>query len=131
MAPNRKVKQILDDADVDLIFHNCGELTDGMLESIASLNPPILSLGSSRRLWEDARLVPSDTVIFGNLPTKKFYSDAEVPLDQVPVLACELLSRMRETGHPYILGSECDVLCVTGSEKKIKDKVDAFMTCTC
>jgi hypothetical protein len=32
-------------------------------------SPVILSLGSSRVLWEDAQLVPKHVVLYGNLPS--------------------------------------------------------------
>jgi uroporphyrinogen-III decarboxylase len=131
MAPNRKIKALLDEAGVDLILHDCGELTDKMVSDLATLDPVILSLGSSRTLWEDAARVPKHIVLYGNLPTKKFYSDDLVPRDQVPAMACELIRRMREVGHPFILGSECDVLSVPGSETTIKEKVAAFLHCDC
>jgi hypothetical protein len=38
--------------------------------------------------------------------------------------------KMRDTGHPFILGSECDVLSVPGSEREILAKVEAFMKLT-
>lgn len=125
----RRIKQFLDDRQVDLIFHCCGELTDEMVRQFASLEPVILSLGSSRVLWEDARLVPKHIVLFGNLPSKRFYSDELITRVQVEELACELIERMRQVGHPFILGSECDVLSVKGCEKIIKEKVDAFLNC--
>ena len=74
------------------------------------LHPAILSLGSSRKLWEDAAVVPKDVVLFGNLPTKNFYSDAAVPIERVEEMTRDLIRRMAETRHPYIVGSECDVL---------------------
>jgi uroporphyrinogen-III decarboxylase len=127
----RRIKAFLDERGVDLIFHCCGELTDEMVQAYASLEPVILSLGSSRVLWEDARLVPRHVVLYGNLPSKRFYSDDLVTREQVEQLACELLQRMREVGHPFILGSECDVLSVQGCEQTIKEKVQAFVTCDC
>jgi uroporphyrinogen-III decarboxylase len=131
MAPNRKIKALLDEMGVDLILHDCGELTDQMVCDLATLDPVILSLGSSRTLWEDAARVPKQIVLYGNLPTKKFYSDDLVPRDQVPAMTCELIRRMKEVGHPFILGSECDVLSVPGSETTIKEKVAAFLRCDC
>ena len=131
MQPNRVVKQLLDQAGVDLIFHNCGELVDPMVSEFATLDPVIFSLGSSRKLWHDAALVPNNIVLYGNLPTKKFYSDAEIPLSAVPAMTRDLMQHMNVTGHPFILGSECDVLCVDGSEALIKNKVEAFLTCEC
>jgi uroporphyrinogen-III decarboxylase len=124
---NRAIREQLRRRDVDLIFHDCGELLDGMVERFASLDPAIMSLGSSRLLWKDAALVPKTTVLYGNLPTKQFYSDELVSVDKVRQLSRDLIRRMREVGHPFILGSECDVLSVPGSEQTIQAKVEAFL----
>ena len=121
---NRRVKERLDKRGVDLAFHCCGEIIDEMLKGFCSLRPAMLSLGSSRRLWEDAAIVPDDIVLFGNLPSKKFFSD-ELPLPVLEKMANELVEKMRETGHPFILGSECDVLHVDGCRGKISGKLDA------
>ncbi|RIK88622.1 MAG: hypothetical protein DCC67_00340 [Planctomycetota bacterium] len=123
----RALQEALKERDADLILHDCGELTDGMVARLASLEPAILSLGSSRRLWEDARLVPRRTVLYGNLPTKRFFSP-ELPLDEVVRLTGELTARMKTSGHPFILGSECDVLSVPDCEQEIADKVAALLT---
>jgi uroporphyrinogen-III decarboxylase len=127
MQPNTRIRQLLAARGVDLIFHDCGELLDDMVRRFTTLNPAILSLGSSRTLWEDARLVPKTTVLYGNLPTKRFYSDSLISLADVQRLAGELIEKMRGAGHPFILGSECDVLSVPGHERTIRDKVEAFM----
>ena len=111
------------------LFHNCGELTDDMVEAFADrLQPTLLSLGSSRKLWEDASLVPAEVVLYGNLPSKSFYSDSVMPVDEVtPARTAELLAAMRQTGHPYILGTECDVLHVPEAGSKIMRKVEAML----
>ncbi len=131
MEPNQKIKALLNEHQVDLIFHDCGELTDGMLQRFSRLDPAMLSLGSSRKLWEDARLVAQTTVLYGNLPSKHFYSDAQLNVLKVKSLAEELLDKMAATGHPFILGSECDILSVPNCETTIRSKVDAFMNCRC
>jgi uroporphyrinogen-III decarboxylase len=127
MRFNRTIRDQMQARGVDLIFHDCGELLDGMIRRFAELDPALLSLGSSRRLWEDAALVPMTTVLYGNLPTKQFYSDNLVPVARVRQLADELTRRMHEIAHPFILGSECDILSVPGSEETIRTKVDAFL----
>src|SRR5579862_7567769 len=128
MEPNLRVKAALDGGGCDLIFHDCGELIDMMVEAFAQrLRPVILSLGSSRRLWEDARLVPAEVVLFGNLPTKSFYSDGAMPLEEVVRRTEELVSRMASCGHPYIVGSECDVLFVPEARDTIARKVAAML----
>jgi uroporphyrinogen-III decarboxylase len=127
MEPNRRLRKLLADANVDLIFHDCGELQDDMIRRFVTLDPAIMSLGSSRKLWEDAALVPKNIVLYGNLPTKQFYSDALLSLADVKRLKNELVVRMREAGHPFVLGSECDVLSVPGHEQTIKEKVEEFL----
>ena len=128
MEPNLRLKAVLDAAGCDLIFHDCGELIDLMVEAFANrLHPVILSLGGSRKLWEDARLVPSDVVLYGNLPTKSFYSDGAMPVDEVLRRTAELVANMKACGHPHILGSECDVLFVPEAREAILAKVDAMM----
>ncbi len=130
IEPNLRLRRLLADAGVDLIFHDCGELTDFMVEEFATrLKPPVLSLGGSRQLWRDASLVPDDVILFGNLPTKSFYSDDAMPDEKVESLTLELIARMTETGHPHILGSECDVLHVPEASDRIRRKVDRMMDC--
>jgi len=130
MEPNLRLKALLDEMDCDLIFHDCGELIDPMVEAFGNrLHPVILSLGSSRRLWEDARLVPRDVVLYGNLPSKSFYSDSVMPLEEVTRRTDELMEHMQDCGHPHIVGSECDVLFVPEAQEAIRKKVDAMMGC--
>jgi Uroporphyrinogen decarboxylase (URO-D) len=132
LAPNRRVRQLLGEHGVDLIFHDCGELTTDMVRQFAlELRPAVMSLGSSRKLWEDAEVVPKDIVLFGNLPTKTFYSDAAMPLDEVRRLTVEVVQKMAACGHPHILGSECDVLHVPEAAATIRRKVDEMLRCEC
>ncbi len=130
MAPMRRLAARLERRGVGLVFHDCGELTDGMVERFATLRPVMLSLGSSRKLWEDAARVPTDTVLYGNLPTKNFYA-AELTTAEVERITLELIDHMRGTGHAFIVGSECDVLSVPGVEQEILEKVGTFMRCGC
>lgn len=128
LAPNRRLRQLLREHDVDLIFHNCGELLTDMVRQFAlELTPAILSLGSSRKLWEDAKVVPDDIVLYGNLPTKMFYSDSVMPEDEVRRRTLELRTQMAACGHAHILGSECDVLHVQEAAKTIRRKVDVML----
>jgi uroporphyrinogen-III decarboxylase len=125
LGPNQRLRELLGAHGVDLIFHNCGELTSGMVRQFAAeLRPAVMSLGSSRKLWEDAAVVPKDIVLFGNLPTKMFYSDAAMPLEEVRRRTANLVKRMAACGHPHILGSECDVLHVPEAAETIRQKVD-------
>ncbi len=123
----RKIKSAMDKAGVDLFFHCCGELNNDMVKGFASLQPVLLSLGSSRKLWEDAAIVPNDIILYGNLPSKKFYSDDLISVEDIQRMSQEYLRKMKATGHPYILGTECDVLCVKGCEHTLMSKVMAIV----
>ena len=125
----RRIKDAMDHAGVDLFFHCCGELTNEMVTGFTQLRPVLLSLGSSRKLWEDTQIVPKDIVLYGNLPSKKFFSDEMITLCDVRRTAVENIARMKATGHPYILGTECDVLCVPGHEKVLMSKAMAIVDC--
>jgi hypothetical protein len=128
LEPLLRARAVLDEAGADLVLHDCGELSAAMVEALASrVRPAVLSLGSSRRLWEDAPLVPFDVVLFGNLPTKHFHSDEALPLEAVRSMTRDLVARMREAAHPFILGSECDVLHVPEAGETIRRKVEAML----
>ena len=128
MDPNLRLKVALEEAGCDLIFHDCGELIDPMVEAFAHrLHPVILSLGSSRKLWEDARLMPKDVVLYGNLPSKTFYSDGAMPVEEVVRRTEEPVGKMKACAHPYIVGTECDVLFVPEAQETIRKKVDAMI----
>lgn len=128
LAPLRCVRDQIAAGGADLILHDCGQLSADLVCTLATeLRPAMLSLGSSRRLWEDAAAVPQDTVLFGNLPTRQFYSDTAMPEEEVRRLTRELVERMRAAGHPFILGSECDVLHVPDAAETIRRKVEVML----
>ncbi len=127
--PNLRLKALFDATDTDLLFHDCGELIPEMIQSFAALKPRLISFGSPVKLWEIEQYVEKDVVLFGNLPTKKFYSDEDVPLDGVADMVAEIEEKLRPSGHPFIIGSECDVLSMPGYEKSILAKVNAMCAC--
>ena len=124
---NHDINYLMEQQGVDLIMHDCGELTNEMLTKLCSLNPKILSLGSAVNLREASEVVPDDIVLFGNLPTKQFFMDDVISVDQVKQLTVDLDQKMKSTHQPFILGSECDVLHVAGHEETIIQKLDAMM----
>ncbi len=127
LAPNRRIAETLAAHGVDHLFHCCGELVPPILDGFCSLHPVLLSLGSSRQLWVDAARVPKDIVLYGNLPSKQFYSDQLMPPDRVARLAAELAARMKASGHPFILGTECDALHVPGTGDTILRKIHVML----
>ena len=129
MRANRRLRSCMSAWGVDLFFHCCGDVTSYMVRKFAELDPAIMSLGASRKLYEDCLLVPKTTVLYGNLPSKQFYSDELCPVARVRDMASDLANKMAATGHPFILGSECDILSVPGRSECIMDKVMAMIAC--
>jgi uroporphyrinogen-III decarboxylase len=127
MIPNRRVAAYLAERGADLLLHDCGDLRPSFVRRLGELRPAILSLGSAVRLWEIAAEVPHDVVLFGNLPSKKFLADEEISESQVCDLTRDLAARMRACRHPFIAGTECDVLSVPGHEATIARKVMALL----
>ena len=127
----RYLREIIDGMkkqDCDLILHDCGELTEDILIEFNKLDPAILTLGSTSVLWEVAPFISKQTVLYGNLPTKNFYSDGIITAEQVKEMSLELIAKMQEIDHPFILGSECDVLSVPEYNDIIYNKIDAMMS---
>lgn len=114
------------DAGGELIFHDCGELTPSMIRNFNRLRPVMISFGSPVKLSDAAALVEKDIVLYGNIPSKHFPSESVMPLEKVRMLSDELLGEMAATGHPFILGSECDILCVECSRQSIFTKTKAI-----
>ncbi len=127
MVNLRRVKALLREEGAELLLHCCGELTPDMVRAFGSLSPVMMSLGSSRCLCRDAAYVPRDVVLYGNLPSKRFYSDTLASCDEVARQAAELNESMKHVNHPFILGTECDVMSVPGCDRTIMAKIDAFM----
>jgi uroporphyrinogen-III decarboxylase len=127
LGPNRRIAALLATRGVDLMFHCCGELADVMLDGFCSLHPVLLSLGSSRKLWEDAARVPKDVVLYGNLASKMFYSDQSMPVSRVAEDTARLAAQMAASGHPFILGTECDTLHVPEYAQTIRAKIDCML----
>lgn len=125
LTPLLQIKERLDALATSLFLHDCGELLPEFVSAFANrIHPAVLSLGSSRCLWEDAVLAPRDVVLYGNLPSKLFYSDDVMPVTAVEQRVQELEAKMAATGHPFLMGTECDVLYVAESAERIQQKVD-------
>jgi uroporphyrinogen-III decarboxylase len=129
IKPNLRLKALLDEAGVDLLFHDCGELIPEMVASFGKLEPKLISFGSPVNLWEIERYVPKDIVLFGNLPSKKFYSDEDVPLASIADRIAEIEDKLAPSDHPFIISTECDVLSMPGYEKTIHAKINAMCGC--
>ena len=126
VEPNRRIRELIERRNADLFFHCCGELVPEYVSEFGhSIHPTVLSLGSSRCLWEDAKVVPKDVVLYGNVPSKHFVSK-ELTADAVTRQCRQLRDEMGRIAHPFILGTECDTLHVPGNDAAIDAKLNAM-----
>jgi hypothetical protein len=74
-----------------------------MIKALGALEPAMISFGSPVNSWVVEPLVPVNLVIYGNMSTKRFYADGNMPLDRVKELAHEIEAKLK--GHrTFILG---------------------------
>lgn len=128
IGPNLRLKAELTSAGVEMFLHICGDLPPEMLHEVCiEIHPTSLSVGATCNIWEHTAVVPKDVVLYGNLPSKKFYSDQLVSIKDVEDMTRDLAAKMSVTGHPFILGTECYVMSVPGAQDTIKRKIQAIL----
>jgi len=115
------VKQIVDAAQSDdfiVIYHNCGDHTIVMIDSILSTGASAFHFGNSINMKEMIKVIPADTVVMGNIdPSSQFKNGTpeSVRAETNRVLA--------ECGgyENFIISSGCDIPPTTPWEN-----IDAF-----
>jgi len=116
-----RLRRIFQDLGVDALLQVTGVLSRNHVSGLArALHPAVLSLGASRRLYEDVALVPKDIVLHGNLPAALFTGSTSEMARQ----AEQLRRAMRATGHPHILGTDGAIL----SSDALPENVEALLT---
>ena len=107
LEPYARLREVFREAGVDALLQVTGVLTRDHVSGLArALHPAVLSLGPSRRLCEDAALVPKDIVLHGNLAASLFTGSLHDLTRRVERLRRE----MRASGHPHLLGTDGSAL---------------------
>ena len=129
VVPNREVREHLDSKDADMFLHNCGFLCPEFVRALGyGVHPAVLSLGSSEKLWEAAANVPKDVVLYGNVPSRLFAHSTEFTEESVREWMSKVAREMKAIDHPWIGGTECDVLSCPGCDGRITNMLAAIMT---
>ena len=115
------VKQIVDAVQDDhfaVIYHNCGDNTPRMLDSILSTGAMAYHFGNAVDLREILEKIPSDTVVMGNVDPAGVLRMGTP--DAVREATCALIERCGKYPN-FVLSSGCDIPPLTPWEN-----LDAF-----
>ena len=102
------VKEIIDAvADENFVFcyHNCGNNTIGMSETIASLGADMYHFGNAIDLSEMIPLMPADSVVMGNVDPVLFKTSTPEVIEKVTREVFEKCSKFDN----FMLSSGCDI----------------------
>lgn len=102
----KRVVEELQDDNFLVIYHNCGDNTIQMIDSILDTGAAAYHFGNSIRMAEMMKHIPADTVAMGNMdPARQFRNGTPESIRQ------ETLDIMRECCcYPnFVISSGCDI----------------------
>ena len=117
------VKKIVDAVQSDtfaVVYHNCGDNTARMVDSILSTGAMAYHFGNSIDIEDMLKCIPEDTVVMGNLDPAGLLR-LGTP-EQIAKETKELIARCRKYPH-FLISSGCDIPPATPWEN-----LDAFFT---
>ena len=68
----KKIFEAVNGEDFVLCYHNCGNSANDMLDMISELGADIVHLGNAINLKKALELIPSDTIVMGNVDPVEF-----------------------------------------------------------
>lgn len=115
------VKRIVDAVQTDdfiVIYHNCGDNTIEMMNSILNTGCSAYHFGNAVKMADVLSLVPSDTVVMGNIdPAGQFRNGTP---ESIKATTEELLKECSKYNN-FIISSGCDIPPLSSW-----DNIDAF-----
>jgi uroporphyrinogen decarboxylase len=117
------VKKIVDAVQSDtfaVVYHNCGDNTARMVDSILSTGAMAYHFGNSIDIEDMLKCIPEDTVVMGNLDPAGLLR-LGTP-EQIAKETKALIARCRKYPH-FLISSGCDIPPATPWEN-----LDAFFT---
>jgi len=103
------VKKIVDavkDDDFAVVYHNCGDAVLSMVDSILSTNSSAYHFGDAIDMRDMIPLIPSDTVVMGNIsPAKQFRNGTT---DSIREDTLNLLKDCSKYPN-FVISSGCDI----------------------
>lgn len=102
----KKIVEAVQEDDFIVIYHNCGDNTPAMINSILSTGAAAYHFGNSIDMLDMLGRVPEDTVIMGNVdPAAQFRLGTPESIREATL---EVMNRC--CGHPnFVISSGCDI----------------------
>ncbi|MFV0394135.1 MAG: uroporphyrinogen decarboxylase family protein [Coprobacillaceae bacterium] len=114
----KKIVEAVDDNNFSVIYHNCGNNTLKMVETITSTGCEAYHFGNAIDMAEMLKLMPKDKIIMGNINPVDFKDSST---EEIIHNTKELLKTIGEQEN-FIISSGCDIPPTSSW-----DNIDAFM----
>ena len=102
----KRIVEALQEENFAVIYHNCGDNTIMMLDSILTIGADAYHFGNSINMEEMLQCVPSDIVVMGNIdPTGQFCHGTK---DSIRKETLELLEKCSKYSN-FVISSGCDI----------------------
>ena len=103
---SKRIVEALQDDDFIVIYHNCGNNTLKMVDSLVSIGCPIYHFGNAIDMKEMLELMPENKIVLGNIDPAGVLRDGSV--DKVKE-SVETLLEACGSKQNFILSSGCDI----------------------
>ncbi len=101
----RKIVEAVQDDEFIVIYHNCGDRTIAMIDSILATNAAAYHFGNAIDMVEMIKLIPSDTVVMGNIDPAEFCNGTPDIIRQKTI---DLMEKCSEYPN-FVISSGCDI----------------------
>ena len=114
----RRIAQAIQDKDFIMIYHNCGNAVDKMLDSILTIGAGAYHFGNAVSMKDILEKMPADALVMGNIDPAAQFMNGSPDSMRESVLA---LRRACASYPNFVLSSGCDI-----PPKASWDNIDAF-----
>ena len=102
----KRIVDALQDENFLVIYHNCGDNTIKMIDSILAIGAGAYHFGNSIQIQEMLQQVPNDVVVMGNVdPVSQFCNGTP---ESIRKETLELMEKCREYSN-FVISSGCDI----------------------
>jgi uroporphyrinogen decarboxylase len=102
----RKINDAVRDENFIVIYHNCGNATIQMIDSILAVNADAYHFGNAIDMAEMMKHIPENTIAMGNIsPAEQFLGGTP---DSVKKVTLDLLEKCGKYPN-FVISSGCDI----------------------
>ena len=102
----KKIVQAVQDESFIVIYHNCGNSTIHMIDSILEINADMYHFGNAIDMSEMLKHIPENTIVMGNIdPAKQFRNGTSASVREVTL---DLMTKCCSYSN-FVVSSGCDI----------------------